>query len=99
MLPEVCLEMKEAVRAYFAPYARFRVRAAAGLSAVLVPAFAARSPLMGSKRFFLTGYRLPWLFALRRLLITGVSRQPGPPDLKTDGPYHSQWSQPWSRIS
>jgi hypothetical protein len=56
MLPEVCLEMKEAVRAYFAPYARFRVRAAAGLSALLVSAFAARSPLMGSKRFFLTGF-------------------------------------------
>jgi hypothetical protein len=72
MLPEVCFEMKEAVRAYFAPSARFRVRAAAGLSAVLVSAFAARLPLMGSKHFFLTGYRLPWLFALRRLLVTGV---------------------------
>ena len=42
------------------------------LAALLVSAFAAHSPLMGSKRFFLTGYRLPWLFALRRLLITGV---------------------------
>jgi hypothetical protein len=61
MLPEVCLERKEAVRAYFAPYARFRVRAAAGLSALLVSALAARSPLMGSKRFFLTGYRLGFL--------------------------------------
>jgi len=72
MLPEVCLEMKEVVRACFAPYARFRVRAAAGLSALLVSAFAARLPLMGSKHFFLTRYRLPWLFALRRLLVTGV---------------------------
>jgi hypothetical protein len=73
MLPKVCLEMKEAVRACFAPYARF----ATPLAALLVSAFAARLPLMGSKRFFLTGYRLPWLFALRRLLIPESTRPTG----------------------
>lgn len=81
--------MKEAVRACFAPYARFPVRAAAGLSAVLVSAFAARLPLMGSKHFFLT--TPPSLAFCPSQAARYRSRvgQPGPPDLKTDGPYHA----------